>query len=132
MLLCSSITKAGARCRAQAIHNSEYCINHDPGKQEARRLRSQKGGRVAGRGRASHDLKELKARFEELAEKAMNKGAPRGNIAVAVQALAQARMCIRDGLLAREQEALALEVEEMREAVSLIRERNGSHYGTSG
>jgi len=132
MARCQRIKGDGTRCKLAAIGPNGLCYSHDPSKQEERRQQARRGGKAGGRGRPSVELKELKSRFEELAEKAMKKNAQRGNIAVAVQALAQARMCVRDGLLAREHESLAQEVEEMREAVSLIRERNGTHYGASG
>lgn len=70
MSLCSGIRADGSRCRAQAITGSEWCFNHHPDYEEARRRRASKGGKRGGRGRPSVELARLQVRFEELAEKA--------------------------------------------------------------
>jgi hypothetical protein len=110
------------------MRDSAYCLNHDPSRAEENRRRGSKGGRRAGRGRPSAELKRLQERFEELAEKVLKKKAPRGDVAVAIQALAQARACVRDGLLAREHEGLIQEVEEMRREWEQQKERK-HRYG---
>jgi hypothetical protein len=68
MTLCAGIKADGGRCGAQAMRNSQWCINHDPDKAEARRRRASKGGKRGGRGRPSVELARLQARFENLAE----------------------------------------------------------------
>jgi hypothetical protein len=70
MTLCAGIKADGGRCGAQAMRNSQWCINHDPDKAEVRRRRASKGGKRGGRGRPSVELARLQVRFEELAEKA--------------------------------------------------------------
>ena len=60
MAPCSGIKADGGRCKAQATNGSEWCINHDPDKAEARRRRASKGGRRGGRGRPSSDLADIK------------------------------------------------------------------------
>ena len=60
MAPCSGIKADGGRCKAQATNGSEWCINHDPDKAEARRRRASKGGRRGGRGRPGSDLADIK------------------------------------------------------------------------
>jgi hypothetical protein len=72
MALCSGIRADGGRCGAQAIRSSEYCVNHHPDYEDARRRRNSKGGKRGGRGRPSVELVRLQARFEELAEKVLS------------------------------------------------------------
>jgi len=106
MALCAGIKADGGRCGAQAMRNSQWCINHDPDKAEARRRRASKGGKRGGRGRPSVELARLQARFEDLAEKVLSGEVERGVGAVVGQLLNGARACVRDALAAREQEEL--------------------------
>jgi hypothetical protein len=122
MALCAGIKADGGRCGAQAMRNSQWCINHDPDKAEARRRRASKGGKRGGRGRPSVELARLQARFEDLAEKVLSGEVERGVGAVAGQLLNGARACVRDALAAREQEELVARLEALEEAL----ERNNS------
>src|ERR687898_839328 len=123
MALCAGIKADGGRCGAQAMRNSQWCINHDPDKAEARRRRASKGGKRGGRGRPSVELARLQARFEELAEKVVSGEVERGVGAVAGQLLNGARACVRDGLAAREQEELVARLESLEEAVERGKEK---------
>jgi hypothetical protein len=131
MALCAGIKADGGRCGAQAMRNSQWCINHDPDKAEARRRRASKGGKRGGRGRPSVELGRLQARFEDLAEKVLAGEVERGVGAVVGQLLNGARACVRDALAAREQEELVTRLEALEEVL----EANASHskgrsYGT--
>jgi hypothetical protein len=117
MALCAGIKADGGRCGAQAMRNSQWCINHDPDKAEARRRRASKGGRRGGRGRPSVELARLQARFEDLAEKVLVGEVERGVGAVAGQLLNGARACVRDALAAREQEELVARLEFLEDAL---------------
>jgi hypothetical protein len=125
MALCSGIRADGGRCGAQAIRGAEYCVNHHPDYEGARRRRNSKGGKRGGRGRPSAELARLQARFEELAEQVLAGDVERGVGAVAGQLLNGARACVRDGLAAREQEELVARLEALEEAL----ERNNSGGG---
>jgi hypothetical protein len=128
MALCAGIKADGGRCGAQAMRNSQWCINHDPDKVEARRRRASKGG---GRGRPSAELARLQARFEDLAEKVLAGDVERGVGAVAGQLLNGARACVRDALAAREQEELVARLEALEEALEAnTRQSKGRGYGT--
>jgi hypothetical protein len=131
MALCAGIKADGGRCGAQAMRNSQWCINHDPDKAEARRRRASKGGKRGGRGRPSAELARLQARFEDLAEKVLAGDVERGVGAVAGQLLNGARACVRDALAAREQEELVARLEALEEALEAnARQSKGRGYGT--
>src|SRR5215213_3796072 len=127
MALCAGIKADGSRCGAQAIRDSQWCFNHHPEYDAARRRRATKGGKRGGRGRPSVELARLQARFEELAEKVLSGDVERGVGAVVGQLLNGARACVRDGLAAREQEELVGRLEEVEEA--LQRRKDGDRWG---
>jgi hypothetical protein len=127
MALCAGIKADGGRCGAQAMRNSQWCINHDPDKAEARRRRASKGGKRGGRGRPSVELARLQARFEDLAEKVLVGEVERGVGAVAGQLLNGARACVRDALAAREQEELVARLEALE---ANARDGRSGRYGT--
>jgi hypothetical protein len=109
------------------MRNSAFCIGHDPDQAEARRRRASKGGKRGGRGRPSVELARLQARFEDLAEKVLSGEIERGVGAVAGQLLNGARACVRDGLLAREQEELVSRMEAIEAA--LEEQKSERRYG---
>src|SRR5215207_6527591 len=127
MALCAGIKADGGRCGAQAMRNSQWCLNHDPDKAAARRRRASKGGKRGGRGRPSVELARLQARFEDLAEKVLAGDVERGVGAVVGQLLNGARACVRDALSAREQEELVARLEALEEA--LENNRGGARWG---
>jgi hypothetical protein len=108
------------------MHNSQYCIGHDPDQAEARRRRASKGGKRGGRGRPMADLARLQGRFEKLAEQVLSGEVERARAAVAGQLLNGARACVRDGLSAREQEEL---VERLEELEKVLERRGGNRWG---
>jgi hypothetical protein len=84
---CSGIRADGARCRAQAMRGSEFCINHHPDRAEARRRRASKGGKRGGRGRPLTELVAVKHRLMDLADAVIEGRQDRGCAAVAGQLL---------------------------------------------
>jgi hypothetical protein len=127
MALCNGIRADGRRCKAQAIADSQWCFNHHPDYEEARRQRASKGGKRGGRGRPTSELSRLASRFEELADKVLSGEVERGAGAVAGQLLNGARACVRDGLAAREQEELIERLEALEGALET--KRGGSRWG---
>jgi uncharacterized protein YceH (UPF0502 family) len=117
MSVCSGIRVDGGRCNAQAMRNSQWCINHDPEQAEFRRRRASRGGRRGGRGRPSVELARLQGRFEELADKVLSGEVERGVGAVVGQLLNGARACVRDALAAREAEELEARLQALEEAL---------------
>jgi hypothetical protein len=126
MALCSGIKADGGRCGAPAMRGSTYCVGHDPEQVESRRRRASKGGRTAGRGRPSLELKKIQHRLEDLAEQVLDGRVARAEAAVAGQLLHYARACIRDVLAAREQEELVERMERLEEALEAQEERRVS------
>ena len=126
MSICSGIRADGGRCKAQAMRNSEWCINHHPDHEQARRRRASKGGKRGGRGRPSIELARLQGRFEELADKVLSGEVERGVGAVVGQLLNGARACVRDGLAAREQEELVGRLEELERLLEARVSRRGA------
>jgi hypothetical protein len=131
MSRCAGITAAGTRCKVEAMPDAEWCWNHHPDYEQARRRRATKGGKRGGRGRPSSELARLQRRFEELAEKVLAGEIERGTGAVAGQLLNGARSCVRDGLAAREQEELIERLEALEEALqaSGTQNKGGSRWG---
>ena len=127
MALCSGIRADGGRCKAQAIADSQWCFNHHPDYEDARRRRASRGGKRGGRGRPTSELARLQARFEELAESVLSGQVERSIGAVAGQLLNGARACVRDGMVAREQEELVARIEALEEA--LAANRGGKRWG---
>src|SRR5215207_10214324 len=126
MSLCAGIRADGGRCGAQAIRDSQWCFNHHPDYDAARRRRATKGGKRGGRGRPSVELARLQARFEELAEAVLGGEVERGVGAVVGQLLNGARACVRDGLAEREQEELIGRMEQLEEALEAKESRYGA------
>src|SRR5829696_874202 len=126
---CSSIRADGGRCRAQAITDTDWCFNHHPEYDAARRRRATKGGKRGGRGRPSVELARLQARFEELAEAVLSGDVERSIGAVVGQLLNGARACVRDGLAAREQEELVARLEALEEALETRAGNGGRRWG---
>jgi hypothetical protein len=108
------------------MRNSEWCINHHPNHEQARRRRASKGGKRGGRGRPSIELARLQGRFEELADKVLSGEVERGVGAVVGQLLNGARACVRDGLAAREQEELVGRLEELERLLEARVSRRGA------
>jgi hypothetical protein len=125
MARCSGIRADGGRCGAQAIRSTEFCVNHHPDYEDARRRRNSKGGKRGGRGRPTSELARLASRFEELADKVLSGEVERGAGAVAGQLLNGARACVRDGLAAREQEELIERLEALERAAEQAPARGG-------
>ena len=117
MALCSGIRADGGRCGAQAIRSSEYCVNHHPDYEDARRRRNSKGGKRGGRGRPAVEIASLKERLTTLADDVLEGSVDRGNAAVAGQLLNTVIRAIGMEMRVREVEDLERQVGELREMV---------------
>ena len=87
MARCAGITAAGDRCKAEAIPGEQWCWNHHPDHEQARRRRASKGGKSGGRGRPAVQLKDVKALLEDLTERVLAGELQTGPAAVANQLL---------------------------------------------
>jgi hypothetical protein len=109
---------------------AEWCWNHHPDYEHARRRRAWKGGKRGARGRPSVELARLQRVFEGLASRVLEGDVERGVAAVAAQCLNGARACIRDGLAARQQEELVERLENLeREALETKTGNGGRRWG---
>jgi hypothetical protein len=107
MALCSGERADGRPCKAQAIADSQWCFNHHPEYELARRRRASKGGKLGGRGRTqpgSLDLARLQRQFESLASRVLSGEVDRGDAAVVAQLLNGARACVATSAKVRELE----------------------------
>jgi hypothetical protein len=108
------------RCQAQAIADSQWCFNHHPDYEEARRRRASRGGKRGGRGRpspATAELARLQQRFEELAEGLVDKPGRAPTAAVMGRLLNYARQCIATALQARQVEDLEARLGALEDAI---------------
>ena len=110
---CSSITGAGARCRAIAITGSDYCHAHHPDRAKARSRAARKGGQRGGRGRPTVELRAIEGKLEDLADDLLA-GRVEGGVATVLVQIRNAQIrAIATGLKATEQEQILERVEEL-------------------
>jgi hypothetical protein len=63
----------------------EWCYNHHPDYEQARRRRASKGGRRGGRGRPQRETEAIKVLLEDLTERVLSGDLETGRAAVANQ-----------------------------------------------
>ena len=126
MALCSGIKADGGRCKAQAMHGSEWCIGHHPDKAQARRLRASKGGKRGGRGRPQAELSDVKRRIFALVDDVLEGRKDRGDAAVAGQLLNTYIRAVAVELKVREQLEVVERLEVLEASLEERRERRGA------
>jgi hypothetical protein len=124
MSVCSGIRADGGRCQAQAMRNSEWCINHHPERAELRRRRASKGGKRAGRGRPIAELAALRDENAEVRRRLLEGELLPNVAAVAVQSINTDIRAVGAAIKAREQEELVERLESLEEALG--QEEGGS------
>src|ERR687889_2077014 len=117
MSTCSGIRADGGRCQAQAMRNSEWCINHHPDQAELRRRRASKGGKRGGRGRPIAELGSLRDENAQIRRKLLEGELLPNVAAVAVQSINTDIRAVGATLKAREQEELVERLESLEEAL---------------
>ena len=127
MALCNGIRADGGRCNAQAMRNSQWCINHDPEQAEFRRRRASRGGRRGGRGRPQAELSDIKRRLSDLADEVLAGRQDKGVAAVASQVLNVLLRAISVETKLKEQLELIGRLESLEEGLEQSRER-GSRW----
>src|ERR687897_126147 len=106
MSVCNGIRADGGRCQAQAMRNSEWCINHHPDRAEVRRRRASKGGRRGGRGRPIAELGALRDENADIRRRLLEGELLTNVAAVAVQSINTDIRAVATTLKAKEQEEL--------------------------
>jgi len=66
---------------------AQWCWNHHPDYEQARRRRASKGGKRGGRGRPQAELSDIKARLSDLADDVLEGRQDKGVAAVGAQVL---------------------------------------------
>ena len=125
MSICSGIRADGGRCKAQAMRNSEWCINHHPDYEQERRRRASKGGKRGGRGRPSVELASLREENADIRRRLLDGELLPNVAAVAVQSINTDIRAVGAALKAREQEELL----ERLEALEQSREGGRRRWG---
>jgi hypothetical protein len=125
MALCSGIKADDGRCKAQAMHGSEWCVGHHPDKAQARRLRASKGGKRGGRGRPQAELSDVKRRLSDLVNDVLEGRTDRGAAAVAGQLLNTYIRAVGVELKVREQLEVVERLEVLEASLEERRERRG-------
>ena len=121
MSICSGIRADGGRCQAQAMRNSEWCINHHPDRADLRRRRASKGGKRGGRGRPIAELGALRDENADIRQRLLEGELLPNVAAVAVQSINTDIRAVGAALKAREQEELVERLEALEEQL----ERSG-------
>jgi hypothetical protein len=125
MSICSGIRADGGRCQAQAMRNSEWCINHHPDQAEVRRRRASKGGKRGGRGRPIAELGALRDENADIRSRLLEGELLPNVAAVAVQSINTDIRAVGATLKAREQEELVERVEELERRLSANQRQKG-------
>src|SRR5918993_3631491 len=124
MSACSGIRAGGGRCKAEAMPEEEWCWNHHPDYEQARRRRASKGGKRGGRGRPQRETEGIKALLEDLTERVLSGDLDTGPAAVANQ-------LVNTRLRAIEQERKNKETQELEariEALERAQERGAGRW----
>jgi hypothetical protein len=125
MSVCSGIRADGGRCKAQAMRNSEWCINHHPDQADVRRRRASKGGKRGGRGRPQRETEAIKRLLEDLTDRVLSGNLETGPAAVANQLINTRLRAIEQERKNKETEELAERVEELERHLSVNQRQKG-------
>ncbi len=106
---------------------AEWCWNHHPDYEQARRRRASKGGKRGGRGRPQAELSDLKARLSDLADDVLEGRQDRAVAAVASQVLNVLLRAISVETKLKEQFELVERLESLEEGLEQSRGR-GSRW----
>jgi hypothetical protein len=91
MGFCAAIKPDGARCKARAMQDFQWCFNHHPGHSEERRRNASKGGQRGGRGRPARSgaegLKDIKDLLKSLTDNVLSGEVERATAIAANQLL---------------------------------------------
>ena len=110
---CAGITAAGSRCKAEAMPEEEWCWNHQPDYEKARRRRASKGGKRGGRGRPQRETEGIKALLEDLTERVLTGDLETGPAAVANQLVNTRLRAMQQARKNKETEELEARIEAL-------------------
>ena len=117
MARCAGNTAAGERCKAEAMPSEQWCWNHHPDHEQARRRRASKGGKRGGRGRPIAELGSLRDENADIRRRLLEGELLPKVAAVAVQSINTDIRAVGAALRAREQEELVERLEALEEGL---------------
>jgi hypothetical protein len=127
MSRCAGIRADGGRCKAEAMPEAEWCWNHHPDYEQARRRRASKGGKRGGRGRQQAELASLRDENADIRRRLLEGELLPNVAAVAVQSINTDIRAVGAAMKARDQEELTERLEAIEEA---LEQRKGERrYG---
>jgi hypothetical protein len=106
---------------------AEWCWNHHPDYEQARRRRASKGGKRGGRGRPQAELSDIKRRLSDLADDVLEGRQDKAVAAVASQVLNVLLRAISVETKLKEQFELVERLESLEEGLEQSRGR-GSRW----
>jgi len=106
---------------------AQWCWNHHPDYEQARRRRASKGGKRGGRGRPQAELSDIKRRLSDLADDVLEGRQDKGVAAVASQVLNVLLRAISVETKLKEQFELVERLESLEEGLEQSRGR-GSRW----
>ena len=118
-LQCSGITSKGTRCTRSVEGPNGLCWLHDPTRSEERKRASSK----AGKAKPNRELADVKDRLRAMIDDVRDGTMDRADAAVCGQLYNTLIRAVSVELKVREAEELAREVEELRDALEVQRER---------
>jgi hypothetical protein len=117
MSRCAGIRADGGRCKAEAMPEAEWCWNHHPDYEQARRRRASKGGKRGGRGRPQAELASLRDENADIRRRLLEGELLPNVAAVAVQSINTDIRAVGAAMKARDQEELTERLEAIEEAL---------------
>ena len=126
MSRCAGIRADGGRCKAEAMPEAEWCWNHHPDYEQARRRRASKGGKRGGRGRPQAELSDIKRRLSDLADDVLEGRQDRALAAVASQVLNVYLRAISVETKLKEQLELVERLESLEEGLEQNKRRGST------
>jgi hypothetical protein len=99
------------------MRNSEWCINHHPDYEQARRRRASRGGRRGGRGRPIAELASLRDENADIRRRLLEGELLPNVAAVAVQSINTDIRAVGVAMKAREQEELVERLTALEEGL---------------
>lgn len=116
MSRCAGIRADGGRCKAEAMPEAEWCWNHHPDYEQARRRRASKGGKRGGRGRPIAELGNLRDENADIRRRLLQGELLPNVAAVAVQSINTDIRAVGVALKAKEQLELIERLEALEES----------------
>jgi hypothetical protein len=123
---CAGITAAGDRCKAEAMPEEEWCWNHHPDYEQARRRRASKGGKRGGRGRPQRETEDIKTLLEDLTDKVLSGDLETGRAAVANQLVNTRLRAIEHERKIRETQELEARIEALEAKLPKVQPMKGA------